>query len=165
MPAKRPYTFGEAPAPAGRRGRRAFLAGLGALLLAPAAARGGSFPVQPPPQGLGRFYFYRPEEPLLLTVRPAVIVNGKAVGYLARGALFFRDARPGRYEAFLENDARKVVALRLAEGQIAFLRASLDLGLGTTRLSLALVDPEVALSEILALGNASSAASNPSLQQ
>lgn len=152
--------------------RRAFLtfagasvggAGLSSAL--PLSGQAADFPIQPPPQGLARFYFYRLDEPLLLAVAPAVVVNGRTVGRLSRGALFFRDARPGRYEVFLADDARQAVTLRLAEGQIAYLRASLDIGLGTTRLAIEQVEPQVALSEILALENASNDKQERLLQQ
>lgn len=131
---------------------RAILA-VTALLTLPAAAAEPEPVIQPPPPELARIYFYRQAQPLMVALVPDVIVNGKAVGDLSLGEVFFRDAKPGRYRVFLSGDPDHVVELSLAAGQVGFVRCSLRIGLGTTRLQAESVDPAEATREITNLGN------------
>lgn len=125
-----------------------------ALLAAPAgAAPPPSSPIEPPPPELARIYFYRQAQPLMVALVPDVIVNGKAVGDLSLGEVFFRDAKPGRYRVFLSGDPDHVVELSLAPGQIGFVRCTLRIGLGTTRLTAESVAADEATREIGNLGN------------
>lgn len=127
-----------------------------ALLLLLAAPRAGAtelaaVAIEAPPPELARIYFYRQSEPLLIAFEPAVIVNGRAVGSLGLGDIFYRDAKPGRYEVFLEDDTQNVVELLLAPGEIGYIRATLHIGFGTTRLTAERVGAIAAVSEILAM--------------
>lgn len=138
----------------GRTFRRAgvpFLA-LAALLLVlgfrPPAQAATPFFVEPPPPALARIYFYRQAKPLMVALTPEVIVNGKSVGDLSMGEVFFRDARPGRYRVFLSGDPAHVLEFTLAEGEIAFVRATLRLGLGSTRISAERIGQATAVAEI-----------------
>jgi hypothetical protein len=136
---------------------RAVLAVL-TLLLSPARAAEPDQPpvqpvIQPPPPELARIYFYRQAQPLMVALVPDVIVNGKAVGDLSLGEVFFRDAKPGRYRVFLSGDPEHVVELSLAAGETGFVRCSLRIGLGTTRLTAESVAADEATREIVNLGN------------
>jgi hypothetical protein len=111
------------------------LALLLALLCSSAQAATEPPLIEPPPPELARIYFYRQAQPLMVALSPDVIVNGKAVGDLSLGEVFYRDARPGRYRVFLSGDPDHVVELSLAAGQIGFVRCTLRIGLGSTRLS------------------------------
>lgn len=115
------------------------------------AAEQASLAIEPPPPDLARIYFYRQAAPLLLALAPEVIVNGRSVGSLDMGEVFFRDAKPGRYEIFLEDDTQHVIELRLAPGEIGYVRATLRIGFGTTRISAERISPTVATAEILAI--------------
>jgi hypothetical protein len=123
-----------------------------ALLCSTGPAAAEPLPVEPPPPELARIYFYRQAQPLMVALSPDVIVNGKVVGDLSLGEVFFRDARPGRYRVFLSGDPDHVVELSLAAGQIGFVRCTLRIGLGTTRLSAESVDDDEARKEIGNLG-------------
>lgn len=116
-----------------------------------AASDRAALAIEAPPPDLARIYFYRLSAPLLLALAPEVIVNGRSVGSLGMGEVFFRDARPGRYQVFLEDDAAHVVELQLAPGEIGYVRATLRIGFGTTRISAERVGAIAAVAEILAL--------------
>jgi len=101
-----------------------------------------------PPAGQGRLVVYRPESVLLGAVTAAVVVNGKALGRLANGAVLRRNARPGRYEVMLAErpGARRIV--RVAAGTTRFLRVAPEMeGLGLV-LTLVPVTAETARSEL-----------------
>lgn len=95
--------------------------------------------VPPPLEGLGRIYVYRDDFPLFPAVAPDVIVNGQKVGEAAFASLFYRDAAPGRYEAFLTSDEENPVYFYLAAGQSRFLKAVIDLRITGTKIGLELV--------------------------
>ena len=95
--------------------------------------------VPPPPEGLGRLYVYRDDFPLFPAVAPDVIVNGRKVGEAAFASLFYRDAAPGRYEAFLTSDEENPVYFYLAAGQSRFLKAAIDLRVTGAKIVLELV--------------------------
>lgn len=115
------------------------------------AAEQASLAIEAPPPDLARIYFYRQAAPLLLALEPEVIVNGRSVGSLGMGEVFFRDAKPGRYEVFLEDDVGHVIELQLAPGEIGYVRATLRIGFGTTRISAERIAPTAAVGEILAM--------------
>jgi len=125
---------------------------LAASLVAVPAAAEPPPAIEPPPPDLARIYFYRQAQPLMLALVPDVVVNGKVVGDLSLGEVFFRDARPGRYHVFIEGDPSTVVELSLAPGEIGFVRCTLRIGLGTTRLSAETVAAAEATREIGGLG-------------
>lgn len=131
----------------------AALALLASLVLAVPTRAADAPAIQPPPPELARIYFYRQAQPLMVALVPDVIVNGKAVGDLSIGEVFFRDARPGRYRVFLSGDAEHVVELSLGAGDISFVRCTLKIGFGTTRLSAESVPLAEATREIANLGN------------
>lgn len=118
----------------------------GATASGPAAA--DPFVAEPPPAALARIYFYRQPTPLMLALTPEVIVNGKAVGDLSMGEVFFRDAKPGRYRVFLAGDPGHVLEFVLTEGEIAFVRATLRIGFGSTRISAERIAMPTAVAEI-----------------
>lgn len=118
------------------------------LALAPTAAAEPMTAVEAPPPALARIYFYRQFTPLLIALSPEVIVNGKSVGDLSLGEVFFRDARPGRYRIFLAGDPEGVLELDLAAGEIGFVRATLRVGLTSTRIAPEEIAPAVAAAEI-----------------
>lgn len=128
------------------------LALLLALLCSSAQAATEPQPIEAPPPELARIYFYRQAQPLMVALSPDVIVNGKAVGDLSLGEVFYRDARPGRYRVFLSGDPDHVVELSLAAGQIGFVRCTLRIGLGSTRLSAESVAEAEARQEIGNIG-------------
>jgi hypothetical protein len=128
------------------------LALLLALLCSSAQAAAEPPPIEAPPPELARIYFYRQAQPLMVALSPDVIVNGKAVGDLSLGEVFYRDARPGRYRVFLSGDPDHVVEFSLAAGQIGFVRCTLRIGLGSTRLSAETVADAEARQEIGNIG-------------
>lgn len=123
-----------------------------ALLCSSGPAAANALPIEPPPPELARIYFYRQAQPLMVALSPDVIVNGKAVGDLSLGEVFYRDAQPGRYRVFLSGDPDHVVELSLSAGEIGFVRCTLRVGLGTTRLSAESVADAEARLEIGNLG-------------
>jgi hypothetical protein len=128
------------------------LLSLVALLCSNALAAAAPPAIEPPPPELARIYFYRQAQPLMVLLSPEVIVNGKAVGDLSLGEVFYRDARPGRYRVFLSGDPDHVVEFSLAAGQIGFVRCTLRIGLGSTRLSAETVPDTEARKEIGNIG-------------
>lgn len=104
---------------------------LAVLLAIGACARGDAPPVESdpralaePPAGLGRIYFYREASPLLAAVRPEVVVNGRQVGVLRPGEVFYRDARPGRYEVLINTAAEAPVTFRIRAGGRRFVQVA-----------------------------------------
>ena len=96
--------------------------------------------VPPPVVGSGRIYFYRTDVPLLVAVEPGIIVNGRKVGEAAFERVFYRDAKPGRYEVFLTSDEDSPVYFTLAPGETRYVKAVIDVGVTGTRLRPELVE-------------------------
>jgi len=117
--------------------------------------------IEAPAPDLARIYFYRQVTPLLIALSPEVIVNGKSVGAISLGEVFFRDAHPGRYRIFLSGDPERVLEIDLAAGEIAFVRATLRVGLTATRITPEEIAPAVAAGEIGQLGAAAATAREP----
>jgi hypothetical protein len=89
------------------------------------APQTGAAPPRAQDAELARIYFYRPEVSFLMAAAPFVVVNGRRVGTLRNGEAFFRDARPGRYEVHLSSSDDDVIALDLAAGETAYVRAEI----------------------------------------
>lgn len=119
----------------------------------PATLQQALVTIEPPPPELARIYFYRQPAPLLIALEPDVVVNGRSVGSIGMGDVFFRDARPGRYQVFLSADSEHVIELNLAAGEIGYVRATLRIGFGTTRISAERISAAVAVGEIDAMDN------------
>jgi len=96
--------------------------------------------VPAPAAGSGRIYFYRTDVPLLVAVEPDIIVNGRKVGKAAFERVFYRDAKPGRYEVFLTSDEDSPVYFNLAAGETRYVKAVIDVGVTGTRLRPELVE-------------------------
>jgi hypothetical protein len=107
-----------------------------------------SAPLAAPQGEVGRIYFYRSDLPVMVALAPEVIVNGREVGKAGYEAVFYRDALPGRYEVFLETDPDHPVYFTLAPGELRFVKATMALDWGGTRMTVALVEPETARREI-----------------
>ena len=136
-----------------------------ALLCSSGPAGAEAPAIEAPPPELARIYFYRQAQPLMVALSPDVIVNGKAVGDLSLGEIFYRDARPGRYRVFLSGDPEHVVEFSLASGEIGFVRCTLRIGLGTTRLSAESVADTEARQEIANLGREGDGPTQPENQR
>lgn len=104
-----------------------------------------------PPPDMGRIVFYRVEAPLLVAVGADVIVNGRRVGTLEAGELFYRDARPGRYRAYTAGDPDSRADFAIAAGETRYVRISPGVHFPGFRLSAELVDAARAAGEIDAL--------------
>ena len=117
-------------------------------LLGLGAAQAAPFEAEAPPPSLARLYFYRQPTPLMIALTPEVIVNGQSVGALSMGEVFFRDAKPGRYRIFLSGDPAHVLEMTLAAGEVVFVRATLRIGLGSTRISAERIGAATAAAEI-----------------
>ena len=135
--------------------RLAWAALLGLCLALAACARGvppqGTLALEQvpaPAAGSGRIYFYRTDVPLLVAVEPDVIVNGRKVGTSVFERVFYRDAKPGRYEVFLTSDEDSPVYFTLAAGETRYVKAVIDLGVTGTRLRPELVEEAEARSAI-----------------
>ena len=96
--------------------------------------------VPAPAADSGRIYFYRTDVPLLVAVEPDIIVNGQKVGAAAFERVFYRDAKPGRYEVFLTSDEDSPVYFTLAPGETRYVKAVIDVGFTGTRLRPELVE-------------------------
>ena len=107
--------------------------------------------IKPPPTGLARIYFYRQMAPLLVAISPDVVVNGKSVGEISLGEVFFRDARPGRYRIFLSGDEEHTVELQLADGDIGYVRATFRFGIISSRITAEEIEATTAVREITAM--------------
>lgn len=119
----------------------------------PVALQQALVTIEAPPPDLARIYFYRQPAPLLIALQPDVVVNGRSVGSIGMGEVFFRDAKPGRYQVFLSADSEHVIELNLAAGEIGYVRATLRIGFGTTRISAERISATVAVGEIDAMDN------------
>lgn len=117
----------------GRSGRIAStkVVALAALLAAGACARGEGPTIEsdpralePPPAGLARIYFYRKASPMLGAVSPEIVVNGRQVGVLSPGEVFYRDANPGRYEVLINTATDAPVTFRVQAGARRYVQVA-----------------------------------------
>ena len=104
----------------------------------------------PPPPGQGRIYFYRSDLPLMAALAPEIVVNGRRIGQARYEAVFYRDARPGRYEVFLASEPDEPLYFTLSAGELRFVKAVVQIGLTGTRLAAELVEEVQARREIAA---------------
>ncbi len=127
--------------------RRLFLKSSAAMLFAgcatPQDEQVASLAWPAPPSGnLGRIYFYREIEGLLLALAPQVVINGRAIGRAVPGEAFFRDANPGRYRVLVAGSEEQVITLQVAPGGEVFVKITVALDFLTPRLVPRLVDRE-----------------------
>jgi len=103
--------------------------------------------------GQGRIYFYRTSTRAPL-VRPAVKLNGEAVGSAEPKAAFFVDRAPGDYEIEASSGEKKL-RLSLAAGEVMFVRLKVTFGVIGGSVVPELVSRETGRSEMKALAPAS----------
>jgi hypothetical protein len=101
-----------------------------------------------PDGAVGRFYFYRTQDPMLIAVQPDLIVNGRKVGVSRAGEIFYRDAKPGRYKIFTTSDPDIPILVNLLAGQIRYIRTAPQLRFLGMRIGPQLIDPGLATKEI-----------------
>ncbi len=79
-----------------------------------------------PEPGQARIYFYRPLDAFLIARETEVVINDKRIGLAVSGAVFYRDALPGRYRIHTVDDEISVVtsAWRPATSPTSGRRAS-----------------------------------------
>ena len=112
-----------------------------------AGSSGQALPL--PADGMARIFFYRTSNPFLFATEPEAIVNGQSVGQITYGEAFYRDAKPGRYEAFLESDPENVLHFYLRPGEVKFIRADAEFSLGDSRLTATEVPLEEGREDVL----------------
>ncbi len=100
-----------------------------------------------PEPGQARIYFYRPLDAFLIGRETEVVINDKRIGLAVSGAVFYRDALPGRYRIHTVDDEISVVHLSLEAGDVAFVRAQSQLGSIGFGIGTVLVTPEVGRAE------------------
>ncbi len=91
--------------------------------------------VGPPPADQARIVFYRGGNPFLLALEPQIVVNSLAVGRSIHGAVFYKDAKPGRYKVFLGTDLENPVYLILRRGDKTFVKIVPELQLPGSKLT------------------------------
>lgn len=89
----------------------------------------------------GRVYFYRT---MLLgaAVQPSINMNGEAVGNCQPGGVFYKDVRPGDYEATVSTEVEHKLTFAIAGGEVKYVRCYLTLGFMVGQAHLELVSPE-----------------------
>lgn len=117
----------------------------------------------PPPEGLARLVFYRETHALFIAVEPEIIINGKSIGRSLSGEVFFRDAKPGRYELFLSDNPKAVTKIETRPGELTFFKIFFTLDAGGPGLVLQAVDPAYARGELASFNSPEEG--NPALSQ
>ncbi len=97
--------------------------------------------------GQARIYFYRPIDAFLIARETEVVINDERIGLTVSGAVFYRDALPGRYRIHTVDDEISVVYLSLEAGDVAYIRAQSQLGSIGFGIGTVLVTPEVGRAE------------------
>ncbi len=100
-----------------------------------------------PKPGQARIYFYRPIDAFLIARETEVVINDERIGLAVSGAVFYRDALPGRYRIHTVDDEISVVYLSLEAGDVAYIRAQSQLGSIGFGIGTVLVTPEVGRAE------------------
>ena len=101
--------------------------------------------------GQARIYFYRPLDAFLIARDTDFVINDQRVGKAVSGAVFYRDALPGRYRIHTVDDDASVIYLSLEAGDVAYVRAQSQLGKLGFGVGAVLVTPEVGRRESAAL--------------
>ncbi len=134
-----------------RLAQHLFAAALGLVLLAGCASGPKLNEVYADPPGAApgqaRIYFYRPLDAFLIARDTDFVINGQRIGKAVSGAVFFRDARPGRYRIHTVDDDSSVIYLSLEAGDVAYVRAQSQLGKLGFGVGAVLVTPAVGRSE------------------
>ena len=100
-----------------------------------------------PNPGQARIYFYRPLDAFLIARDTDFVINDQRVGEAISGAVFFRDALPGRYRIHTVDDTASVIYLSLEAGDVAYVRAQSQLGSLGFGIGAVLVTPAVGRTE------------------
>lgn len=77
------------------------------------------------PAGEARIYFYRDYEPYETLARPAIYLNGEAVGKSEPGGVSYRDVAPGAYRIKVASEGlywHQAKTVTLAAGQVAYAK-------------------------------------------
>lgn len=128
------------------RFRRLGLAAFLPPLLAACAATGPKFTEVEAsfPQlraGQGRIFFYRNPGGMGLALKPDIRLAGVVVGEVEPGGFFFVDRPAGRYRASARTEVENSVDIDLREGESAYVRLSITMGLFAGHPQLTLVNP------------------------
>lgn len=134
-----------------RLAQRLLAAALGLALLSGCAAgpKLNEIHAEPPgpKPGQARIYFYRPLDAFLIARDTDFVINDQRVGEAISGAVFFRDALPGRYRIHTVDDPASVIYLRLEAGDVAYVRAQSQLGSLGFGIGVVLATPAVGRAE------------------
>ena len=135
---------------------RPFLISLLLALLAACAATGPTFdeastgfaPLKP---GMGRIYFYRPENLMGGAIRPDVVLDGETVGTSVPVGFFYVDRSAGDHEAVLSSEVEKRTTIHLAAGETRYVRIQIGMGVIMARVFTQQVDAKTGQREIQSL--------------
>ena len=100
-----------------------------------------------PEPGQARIYFYRPLDAFLIARDTDFVINDQRIGQAVSGAVFYRDALPGRYRIHTVDDDTSVIYLSLEAGDVAYVRAQSQLGKIGFGVGAVLVTPAVGRAE------------------
>lgn len=118
---------------------------------ADAAPKGDAVAGIPLAPDAGRIVFYRPPagitQILWSGLKPAINLNGQAVGKSEPGHGFYVDRPAGNYEVSVTTDEERTIDFRLNAGQTRYVRTVLTPGDPRPLIAPELVEPEAAQKE------------------
>jgi len=129
-------------------GRFCMLSALGLVLAACATGpKLSETQVAAVPPEQGRVYFYRT---MLLgaAIQPLITLNSENVGNCQPGGVFYKDVRPGDYQATVSTEVEHRLTFTIARGEVKYVRCYLSIGLVVGQAHLELVSPQEAQGEI-----------------
>ncbi|MDJ0793632.1 MAG: DUF2846 domain-containing protein [Woeseiaceae bacterium] len=97
--------------------------------------------------GKGRIYMYRPSS-LGAAVKPAIRVNGDAVGTSSAKGFFYVDLPPGDYTIAASTEAKRSLDVTLDAGEEMYVRLEMKMGAFVGHVKPVLVEASVGKEEI-----------------
>jgi hypothetical protein len=96
----------------------------------------------------GRIYFLRSASMFGAAMRPAIKLNGAAVGDSVPGGFFYVDSKSGNQEVMCSTEADNKLTFTLDKGEVKYVKTSVSMGLFVGRVVPELISKEEAEKEL-----------------
>jgi hypothetical protein len=96
----------------------------------------------------GRIYFYRESTMMGAALQPSVKIDGTAVGDAVPGGYFYVDRPAGTYKVSTTTEKEEDIDVKLAAGQIRYVRFDIGMGVFVGHIIPSIIDPDQGANDI-----------------
>jgi hypothetical protein len=104
--------------------------------------------IEPLRPDYARIYLYRLPALLGAAIQPAVLLDGKKVGFAVPGGVFFVDVAPGKHIVSVTSDNELILPLNTAANETKYIRLTVEPSTWTSNIRPVAVDTEIGQHEV-----------------